>query len=286
MATATRLFQLVNDYGLGASSYDDVISATSATGTGSPPPGTDGFSTAQTLVVSALVAVLSLATFGGNLLVVVSFSIDRRLRTVSNYFLLSLSIADLTIGVISMPFYSVYVLLDWWPFGRVVCDVWLSVDYTVSNASVANLLVISFDRYFSVTRPLTYRARRTPRRAVALIAAAWTMSATLWTPWIVAWPGTRSVPDGRCYIPFFETNRFLSLATAFVAFYLPVGIMCVLYRRIYHETMERQRRLVGLQALQTAKVNSGGASNENATWPRASRTAIGPTKGQPESFTK
>ena len=50
--------------------------------------------------------------------------------------------------------------------GSVVCDAWLSLDYTVSNASVANLLLISFDRFMCVTRPLKYRVRRTPHCAV------------------------------------------------------------------------------------------------------------------------
>jgi 7 transmembrane receptor (rhodopsin family) len=62
------------------------------------------------------------------------------------------------------------------------------LDYTVSNASVANLLLISFDRYMCVTRPLTYRVRRTPCRAIVMIVIAWTVSALLWTPWIFAWP--------------------------------------------------------------------------------------------------
>jgi len=72
--------------------------------------------------------------------------------------------------------------------GSVVCDAWLSLDYTVSNASVANLLLISFDRYMCVTRPLKYRVRRTSRCAIVMIVGAWVVSALLWTPWIVAWP--------------------------------------------------------------------------------------------------
>lgn len=146
------------------------------------------YSTIQICLVAIVVGALSLITAGGNLMVIVSFRMDRQLQTVSNYFLLSLSVADLVIGAVSMPLYTVYLLMNRWPLGPVVCDAWLSLDYTMSNASVANLLVISFDRYFSVTRPLTYRARRTPGRAGVLIAAAWTVSALLWTPWIVAWP--------------------------------------------------------------------------------------------------
>jgi len=132
--------------------------------------------------------------------------------------------------------------MGYWPLGHVVCDAWLSLDYTMSNASVANLLVISFDRYFSVTRPLTYRVRRTSGRAAAMIAGAWTVSALLWTPWIVAWPhleGERTVPPLECYVQFLKTNKYVTIVTATAAFYLPVLIMTVLYFRIYRETEKR-----------------------------------------------
>lgn len=91
------------------------------------------------------------------------------------------------IGLISMPLYMMYLLLNRWPLGPFVCDVWLALDYLNSNASVLNLLIISFDRYFSVTRPLTYRVRRTTRRACLMIASTWIISLLLWPPWIFAW---------------------------------------------------------------------------------------------------
>lgn len=92
------------------------------------------------------------------------------------------------IGVVSMPLYTVYLALGHWAFGRLVCMSWLSVDYTVSNASVANLLLICVDRYLSITRPLTYRPRRTGRRVRLMVAGAWLVSALLWPPWIFGIP--------------------------------------------------------------------------------------------------
>jgi len=215
------------------------------------PPPLHSYTTLQISLISMVVAVLSIVTAGGNLMVIISFRMDRQLQTVSNYFLLSLSVADFAIGLVSMPLYTVYLLMKRWPLGPVVCDAWLSLDYTMSNASVANLLVISFDRYFSVTRPLTYRVRRTPRTAAALIAGAWLVSVLLWTPWIIAWPhieGRREVPDNQCYIQFLETNQYITVVTAVAAFYLPVLAMCVVYYRIYRETERRQRGLLYLQA--------------------------------------
>ena len=144
----------------------------------------------------------------------------------------------------------------------------------MSNASVANLLVISFDRYMSVTRPLTYRVRRTRQRAAAMIATAWVVSTLLWTPWIVAWPyveGERTVPPDDCYIQFLKSNKYLTIATAVAAFYLPVVILCVVYYRIYRETRRHQRNLYELQGFQLLRhyadcetVPRSGNENENS----------------------
>ena len=91
----------------------------------------------------------------------VSFKIDKQLQTISNYFLLSLAVADLIIGAFSVPLFTVMLIMEKWPFSSHLCDAWLAIDYLASNASVWNLMMISIDRYFSVTRPLSYRAQRT-----------------------------------------------------------------------------------------------------------------------------
>ena len=138
-----------------------------------------------------------------------------------------------------------------WRLGRVVCDIWLSVDYLASNASALNLVVISFDRYFSVTRPLSYRARRTTRKAACMIASAWIVSAIIWLPSILAWPYFDSegkVKENECYVQFIYSNEYMSIVTILVAFYIPVAIMIGLYVRVWYETVKRQRELVHLQA--------------------------------------
>lgn len=136
----------------------------------------------RTILIICAGSILSLLTTVGNLLVLISFRINKQLRTVTNYFLLSLAIADFTIGCFSMPIFFTFFEQDRWPFDSFLCDVWLSVDYTMSNASVANLLLICFDRYFSITRPLTYRSKRTPKRASIMIGCAWIVSCLIWTP--------------------------------------------------------------------------------------------------------
>ncbi|XP_072436667.1 muscarinic acetylcholine receptor M3-like [Chiloscyllium punctatum] len=204
----------------------------------------------QVVLIAFLTGILSLVTIIGNILVIVAFKVNKQLKTVNNYFLLSLAFADVIIGVISMNLYTTYIIMDRWALGNVACDLWLAIDYVASNASVMNLLVISFDRYLSITRPLTYRAKRTPKRAGIMIGLAWIVSFVLWAPAILFWQyfvGERTVPPDECFIQFLS-EPIITFGTAIAAFYLPVTIMTILYWRIYKETEKRTKELAALQA--------------------------------------
>ncbi|KAM3869971.1 muscarinic acetylcholine receptor M2-like [Diretmus argenteus] len=202
------------------------------------------YTTVEIVVIILVAGSLSVVTVFGNILVMLSIKVNRNLQTVNNYFLFSLACADLIIGLCSMNLYTVYIVIGHWPLGAVVCDLWLAVDYVVSNASVMNLLIISFDRYFCVTKPLSYPVRRSTKMAGLMIAAAWVLSFILWAPAILFWQfivGGRTVPPDECYIQFFS-NAAVTFGTAIAAFYLPVAIMIALYWRISRASRSRVRR--------------------------------------------
>ncbi|XP_017267347.1 muscarinic acetylcholine receptor M5b [Kryptolebias marmoratus] len=213
----------------------------------------------EVITIATMSAIVSLITIVGNVLVMLSFKVNSQLKTVNNYYLLSLAFADLIIGVLSMNLYTTYILMGYWSLGNIACDLWLAVDYVASNASVMNLLVISFDRYFSITRPLTYRAKRTPKRAAIMIGLAWLVSFVLWAPPILCWQyfvGERTVPLDQCQIQFL-TEPVITFGTAIAAFYIPVSVMTILYCRIYKETQRRTKDLAELQGLTAEKVPEG-----------------------------
>ncbi|XP_017278540.1 muscarinic acetylcholine receptor M2 [Kryptolebias marmoratus] len=202
------------------------------------------YTTVEIVLIILVAGSLSLITVIGNILVMLSIKVNRNLQTVNNYFLFSLACADLIIGICSMNLYTVYIVIGYWPLGAVVCDLWLAVDYVVSNASVMNLLIISFDRYFCVTKPLSYPARRSTKMAGLMIAAAWVLSFILWAPAILFWQfivGGRTVEPDECHIQFFS-NPAVTFGTAIAAFYLPVVIMIYLYWRISRASRSRMRR--------------------------------------------
>ncbi|KAM8892441.1 muscarinic acetylcholine receptor M2-like isoform 1-T4 [Spinachia spinachia] len=222
------------------SSHTNISSSGDNTSRSSGSP----YSAVEIVLIVLVAGTVSLITVIGNILVMLSIKVNRNLQTVNNYFLFSLACADLIIGICSMNLYTVYIVIGYWPLGAVVCDLWLAVDYVVSNASVMNLLIISFDRYFCVTKPLSYPARRSTKMAGLMIAAAWVMSFILWAPAILFWQfivGGRTVPPGECYIQFFS-NAVVTFGTAIAAFYLPVAIMIYLYWRISKASRSRMRK--------------------------------------------
>lgn len=250
----------------------------------------------EVITIATVSAVVSLITIVGNVLVMLSFKVNSQLKTVNNYYLLSLAAADLIIGVFSMNLYTSYILMGYWALGNLACDLWLAVDYVASNASVMNLLVISFDRYFSITRPLTYRAKRTPKRAGIMIGLAWLVSLILWAPPILCWQyfvGKRTVPERECQIPFFS-EPVITFGTAIAAFYIPVSVMTILYCRIYKETEKRTKDLAELQGINNPtdsgvtqpqktiirscfsfKLTSASHDRNQASWSSSSRSNAG-----------
>ena len=65
------------------------------------------FGMVLTVLIAVSMAVCIVITTFGNLLVIVSFAVDRQIRQPTNYFICSLAVTDVLIGTVSMPFYTV-----------------------------------------------------------------------------------------------------------------------------------------------------------------------------------
>lgn len=62
-----------------------------------------GWTLFEQIVLLTILILTGLLTIAGNVLVVLSVALEKSLRSVSNYFLASLSAADLIVGVLMMP---------------------------------------------------------------------------------------------------------------------------------------------------------------------------------------
>jgi hypothetical protein len=66
-------------------------------------------------------SIIFLLAIIGNALVIITLSANRRMRSVTNIFLLNLAVSDLLLGVFCMPFTLVGALLKEFVFGSLMC---------------------------------------------------------------------------------------------------------------------------------------------------------------------
>lgn len=121
--------------------------------------------------------ILVLGTIIGNVLVIAAFSLHLRMRTVTNYFVVSLACSDLCVALFSMPVWAAYLLTGpMWVLGETLSRVWTVIDILMGTASIMNLMAISFDRYLCITSPLRYLELMTTPRVIFIIAFVWIYS--------------------------------------------------------------------------------------------------------------
>ncbi|XP_042536116.1 histamine H1 receptor [Dipodomys spectabilis] len=189
----------------------------------------------QWMPLVVVLSSISLVTVGLNLLVLYAVRRERKLHTVGNLYIVSLSVADLIVGAIVMPVNILYLLMPRWSLGRPLCLFWLSMDYVASTASIFSVFILCIDRYRSVQQPLRYLRYRTKTRALATILGAWFLS-FLWVIPILGWHHFMAqIPErhkNKCETDFYDVTWF-KIMTAIINFYLPTLLMLWFYSKIY-----------------------------------------------------
>ena len=89
---------------------------------GTPSP-TLGF-----VIIALVLSSLVLATFVGNLFVIVAILVEKNLQTNANQLVLSLAVADLMVACLVMPLGAYNDLHQGWYLGKEVCEFWTSAD--------------------------------------------------------------------------------------------------------------------------------------------------------------
>nr|XP_048271209.1 cholecystokinin receptor type A [Myodes glareolus] len=144
-----------------------------------PPPSKEWQPAVQILLYS-LIFLLSVL---GNTLVITVLIRNKRMRTVTNIFLLSLAVSDLMLCLFCMPFNLIPNLLKDFIFGSAMCKTTTYFMGTSVSVSTFNLVAISLERYGAICRPLQSRVWQTKSHALKVIAATWCLSFTIMTPY-------------------------------------------------------------------------------------------------------
>lgn len=227
-----------------------------------------------TIILGMAASIVIIVTICGNILVILSFVLERSIRQPTNYFIASLAMSDLLIGTFSMPCFTLYLLIGTWPLGEIICDLWLSLDWTVCLASQYTVFFITTDRFCSVKIPAKYRNWRTDRKVRIMIALSWTIPSIVFFTSIVGWQyfvGKRTVKPGSCEVQFMSDPTFTFLLT--IGYYWTTLIVMIsLYVGIYRvalslqrKSQEKQKKMNDAMELSKNKSSkSGGAKSKES----------------------
>ena len=179
-------------------------------------------------VLRGLVGFIILAGNGPVIYLIVSC---HRLHTISNWFILSLSLADLFVGVFLIPVST-------------SCALWTNCNFAVMKlnfdlllfVSIANMCAMTADRYLSVVQPLTYSQNMTNSRVCLWIVAAWAIpivSSLIPLAWIFSDSLKEKYEADKIY-------RTVQITTFNV---LPCIIMLLVYGHIFIISQKHSRQI-------------------------------------------
>ncbi|XP_029386473.1 trace amine-associated receptor 13c-like [Echeneis naucrates] len=186
----------------------------------------------EALLIYILLSSMSLLTVALNLLVIIAISHFRQLHTPTNVFLLSLAVSDLLVGFVLMPVEIIYIEACWF-LGDVVCTLYYVIDYIITSTSVANMVLISADRYVAICDPLHYPTRVTKRRAQIGICLCWVCSVLYRIFFLhshLTEPERSHSCLGECVVVVNSVEGGVDLVFTFI---IPIALIIGLYLRVF-----------------------------------------------------
>ncbi|KAG8438043.1 hypothetical protein GDO86_008651 [Hymenochirus boettgeri] len=167
----------------------------------------------------------------GNVLVCLSVCTEKALKTTTNYFIVSLAVADLLLAVLVLPLYVYTEFLGGvWTLNLVLCDVLMTMDVMLCTASIFNLCAISVDRFIAVSVPLNYNRRQVDNRQLFLISTTWIFAFAVASPVIF---GLNNVADRDPSVCKLEDDNYVVYSSV-CSFFIPCPIMLLLYCAMFY----------------------------------------------------
>nr|XP_047127598.1 uncharacterized protein LOC101239810 [Hydra vulgaris] len=174
----------------------------------------------STLEIFEVITLISIDVFAltGNCMIILAFIIGpKSLKTLTNYFVVNLAVADLMVAILPLPFWIVYTV-DYNIINSNAIPFFTAADILCGITSILNLTAISLERMFAVKFPTRhYNLSSAP--VFVVIAFTWFIG--------IAFSGAR----------FFIPLNSLRWYTAFIfvfAFALPLFIIVVSYCVIFY----------------------------------------------------
>lgn len=136
----------------------------------------------MSIVLILLYSTVFLVGLLGNIFVIVVIIKFKSMRTLTNVFLVNLTLGDILVVLICVPLTLGNTVYRKWIYGSTMCKLMPFVQGTAIGVSVLSLLAISISRYFAIYKPLTAKIIFSKRNVRILLVFIWVVSLGSFSP--------------------------------------------------------------------------------------------------------
>ncbi|XP_046901697.1 adenosine A2a receptor b [Hypomesus transpacificus] len=220
--------------------------------------------TADSLVYMGLEVIIAILAVVGNVLVCWAVCLNSTLQSITNFFVVSLAVADIAVGLLAIPFaiaISTGFCANFHGCLFIACFV-----LVLTQSSIFSLLAIAVDRYIAIKSPLRYNSLVTGKRAKGIIAVCWILSAGIGLTPMMGWNkglttnSSSLCPESltECLFEGVVTLQYMVYFNFFGCVVAPLAAMLAIYASIFMAA-RRQLRLMELKAVHGHAPGAGAA---------------------------
>ncbi|KAL7844063.1 hypothetical protein SRHO_G00226020 [Serrasalmus rhombeus] len=191
------------------------------------------------VVYISLELLIALLAVAGNVLVCWAVCLNSNLQSITNFFVVSLAVADIAVGLLAIPFaitISTGFCSNFHGCLFIACFV-----LVLTQSSIFSLFAIAVDRYIAIKIPLRYNSLVTSQRAKGIIAVCWILSVIIGLTPMLGWNmratdvTNSSCPAGmtECLFEKVVTMDYMVYFNFFGCVLMPLLAMLVIYARIF-----------------------------------------------------
>lgn len=200
----------------------------------------------QAEIFIELIALILVGVIGvtGNLLVCLAIFKAASLRTISNYYVASLSTFELIISFCVLVFLPDIIITGKWTFSDASCQFVGFTTALLATGSIYAMALIAINRYFLMVKSNLHRKYFTKRNVYISIAASWILAANF--PLSYTLQGNRfEFHPGKafCFFNVDKLNLIHAFLTGFLNIQFPYIIISFCYFKIYQKVKQHNAQL-------------------------------------------
>ncbi|XP_017038088.1 uncharacterized protein AdoR isoform X1 [Drosophila kikkawai] len=209
-------------------------------------------------VFEVLVAIVSII---GNVLVIIVFRRERKLRRRTNYYIVSLAMADFLVGSLGIPF-AILASLGL-PRNLHACLFTCSLLVVLCTISIFCLVAVSVDRYWAILYPMAYSRNVRTRTAIVIISMCWVAGTIVGFLPLFGWHANVGDNQECLFVEVMDYDYLVFLY--FATIITPALLMLAFYTHIYRVIIKQVRQIVTMNPASDLSRRSSAAAVQVTT---------------------